>query len=281
MYLIADSGSTKCKWALCNNKGLVTYYSTIGLNPYFLKSNQILETLNKSDLYLIKNKIENIYFYGAGCSSEEMNLVIKDAFSAFFEKSEINIFHDLEAACYAVYKGKPTIAAILGTGSNSCFFDGKKIHEHAPSLGYILGDEASGNYFGKKIISLYTNKQLSDDLKIKYEEKYETDVSTINLNIYSKSRPNKYLASFFPFIIENQQHSQIQHIINTSLQTFFDLHINCFNQYNDAKINFIGSVAFLLKNEISIIALKNNWKIEQIIKDPLEKLIEYHKEKNN
>ena len=277
MILIADSGSTKCSWAICDEKGkIIDRCNTIGFNPYFITSLKVLKHLQESDLNEIKDNISEVFFYGAGCSSKKMNLIIEKPFSEFFKNAKINIHHDLDAACYSMYEGEPAITGILGTGSNSCFFDGKKIYENAPSLGFMLGDEASGNNFGKKLISLYYNNVLEEDLKQKYEQDFEIDVAQINSNVYNNSRANVYLAKFFPFVSDNKDHPQMQLMISSTLDEFFRLHICCFEQHKEVKINFIGSVAFFLKEEIKKVAQTHNCTIGQIIKNPIDKLIEYH-----
>ena len=277
MILIADSGSTKCSWAICDEKGkIIDRSNTIGFNPYFITSLKVLKHLQESDLNEIKDNISEVFFYGAGCSSKKMNLIIEKPFSEFFKNAKINIHHDLDAACYSMYEGEPAITGILGTGSNSCFFDGKKIYENAPSLGFMLGDEASGNNFGKKLISLYYNNVLEEDLKQKYEQDFETDVAQINSNVYNNSRANVYLAKFFPFVSDNKDHPQMQLMITSTLNEFFKLHICCFEKHKEVKINFIGSVAFFLKDEIKKVAQMHNCTIGQIVKNPIDKLIEYH-----
>jgi len=276
MILIADSGSTKCSWAICVNGQIIDRCSTIGFNPYFISSKQVTTNLQKSDLDDIRDQISKVYFYGAGCSSSKMNKIIETPFCDFFKNAEINIHHDLDAACYSMYNGEPAITGILGTGSNSCLFDGTTIYESAPSLGFMLGDEASGNYFGKKLLNLYFNNILSKDLKKKYEDNYESDIANINSNVYNNSRANVYLAKFFPFVSENKNHEQMQELIKTSLDEFFRLHICCFPNHKEVKINFIGSVAFFLQEEIKEVALSYNCKIGEIVKNPIDKLIEYH-----
>ena len=277
MILIADSGSTKCSWAICDKNGIVIdRCSTIGFNPYFISPSSILNKLESSNLNEIKSSVTKVHFYGAGCSSDKMNKIIEEPFSKFFTNSEINIMHDLDAACYSMYDGTPSITGILGTGSNSCLFDGKKIHESAPSLGYTLGDEASGNYIGRKLINLYFNNKLSVDLKFKYEQEYETDIAKVNSNVYSGSRANVYLAKFFPFVSDNKKDPQMQKLILDCLDEFFDLHISCFDNYKDYKINFIGSVAYFLQDELEKTANKYNSQIGMVIKNPIDKLIEFH-----
>ena len=277
MIVIADSGSTKCSWAISDSSGqIIDRCSTIGFNPYFITSAKVYKHLKDSGLEEIKDNITEVYFYGAGCSSKKMNAIIEKPFAEFFSNAKINIHHDLDAACYSMYDGEPAITGILGTGSNSCFFDGKKIYENAPSLGFMLGDEASGNNFGKKLISLYYNNVLEEDLKQKYEQDFETDVAQINSNVYNNSRANVYLAKFFPFVSDNKDHPQMQLMITSTLSEFFKLHICCFEQHKEVKINFIGSVAFFLKDEIKKVAQIYNCTIGQIVKNPIDKLIEYH-----
>ena len=277
MILIADSGSTKCNWALCDNTGnIIAKYHTIAFNPYFLNQKDILTHLKKSDLVKDKDTINKIIFYGAGCSSKEKNKIILAAFSLFFKNAEILIKHDIDAACYAVYSGKPNITCILGTGSNSCFFDGEKISENAPSLGFLVGDEASGNYFGNKAINLYFNKLLPTDLKTDFEKNFETDLTKIQKEIYNNARANVYLAKFFPFISNNKNHPLIKDLINKGLDDFFKIHVCCFKNYQEIEINFIGSVAYYLSDKINLIGEKYNCQIKNIIKDPIEKLVNYH-----
>jgi len=277
MILIADSGSTKCSWALCNEKGnIVLECNTIGFNPYFIDSSNILKHLKNSVLERHKNKIDTVFFYGAGCSSEDKNKIIIKALTTFFNNAEIIVRHDIDAACYATYNNKPNITCILGTGSNSCYFDGKHIVENAPSLGFLIGDEASGNYFGKKILQLYFNKALSNDLILKLEANYETNWSIIKEKIYDNNRANVYLSRYFPFFSENKDHPIIRDVIYKGLNEFFDFHVLCYKDYKNTEINFIGSVAYYLSKEIHAIAKQYDCEIGNIIQNPIKKLISFH-----
>ena len=277
MILIADSGSTKCDWALCNEAGeIITQTKTIGLNPYFIESKKIQEVIEDSELTLHKEKIKNVIFYGAGCSSKEKNKILEDELLKCFKNSEIKIRHDIKGACYASYNGVPNITCILGTGSNSCFFDGEKITSHAPSLGFLIDDIGSGNYFGKKIINLYFNNRFPKDLSRKLEEKYETDWTIVKENIYNNDRPNVYLAEYFPFIIENRNHPLIKNLINNSLDKFVQTHIMSYKNYKNLVINFVGSVSFFLSDEIKEIIKLHNCKMGGIIKNPIKNLVNFH-----
>ena len=262
MILIADSGSTKCAWALCNNQGeIVNEYRTIGFNPFFIDQENILNHLEKSELKLIKEKVTNLIFYGAGCSSQEKNNIIKESLNTFFKKSNIIIQHDIHAACYATYNNQPNITCILGTGSNSCYYDGKEIKENTLSLGFLLGDECSGNYFGKKILKLYLNHKLPEELGNKFKLEYENDWDVIKKNIYNNNRANVYLSKYFPFISSNKNHPLIQEIIYDGLNEFFTLHICCYQEYKNVEINFVGSVAYYLSEEIKDVIRKKKLQI--------------------
>jgi len=281
MILIADSGSTKCSWALCDEQGnIVLKCNTIGFNPYFIDKKRVLQYLKDSDLEEIKYKVETVNFYGAGCSSENKNNIMKESLAAFFKSAEIFVKHDIDGACYAMYNGNPNITCILGTGSNSCYFDGERINEHSPSLGFLIGDEGSGNYFGKKILNLYFNKVLPNDLRQKFESNYEADWSIIKENIYEatgvNSRANVYLSKYFPFVSENKNHPIMKDIIDKALNEFFDLHICCFENYKEVEINFIGSVSYYLSDEIHVIAKKHGCKIGGIIQNPIKRLVNFH-----
>ena len=280
MILIADSGSTKCSWALCDTEGnLIKEILTIGFNPYFIDQISIKRNLEKSLLNQYKEKITNVFFYGAGCSSKEKSKIIETPFIKFFKNAEVTISHDLDAACFAMFSGSPSITCILGTGSNSCFYDGETIFENAPSLGYIIGDEASGNYFGKKILSMYFNNILPSELKDQLEEGFETDISVINKNVYNSNRANVFLSKYFPFITKTKNHPLIQQLIQETLDDFINLHVKCFKNSNDFEINFIGSVAFFLSEEINDALKRNNLRAGKILKNPIKRLMEFHVKK--
>ena len=282
MILIADSGSTKCSWAICDQNGNQLDESrTIGFNPYFISQERILEELEKSSLSSIKNNVTHVFFYGAGCSSSQKNQIIQEPFDIFFSNAKVVIGHDLDAACYAMYNGETNITCILGTGSNSCLYDGEKIYENARSLGFKAGDEASGNYFGKKIISLYFNKLLPKDLIEIFEKNYEHDIHVVNQKIYKNSRANVFLAEYFPFIIQTKQNTTIKKIIDETLDEFINIHVKCFENYTNLPINFIGSVSYFLSKEIEEAAKRHNLKIGKIVQNPIKALINFHSKKIN
>ena len=277
MILIADSGSTKCAWAICTTDGkILSIHKTSGFNPKYSSFDIITSELNNSKLNSIKTEIKEVYFYGAGCSSESKNVIIKEPLQSFFSNAEIIIRHDLEAALKATYKGSPIISCILGTGSNSCIFDGDNIIENAPSLGYIAGDEASGNFFGKQLINLYVNNALPKNIVDKFEIWTTERKDEIIEKIYSVQRPNAYLATFFPFMYENKDEEIFDSIFRKGIQHFFDLHIKCFDNYKKYPLTFVGSVAYFLSDYINNIAKKEGMQVQDIIQSPIENLVKEH-----
>ena len=277
MILIADSGSTKCAWAICTTDGnILSVHKTSGFNPKYSSFDSITSELNSSKLNSIKTEIKEVYFYGAGCSSESRNVIIKDPLQSFFSNAEIIIRHDLEAALKATYKESPIISCILGTGSNSCIFDGVNIIENAPSLGYIAGDEASGNFFGKQLINLYVNNALPRNIVEKFENWTTERKDEIIENIYSVQRPNLYLATFFRFMYENKEEQIFDSIFRKGIQHFFDLHIKCFDNYKKYPLTFVGSVAYFLSDYINKIAKKEGMQVQEIVQSPIENLVKEH-----
>ena len=277
MILIADSGSTKCAWAICTTDGkILSIHKTSGFNPKYSSFDSITSELNSSKLDSIKTEIKEVYFYGAGCSSESRNVIIKEPLQAFFSNAEIIIRHDLEAALKATYKESPIISCILGTGSNSCIFDGDNIIENAPSLGYIAGDEASGNFFGKQLINLYVNNALPRNIVEKFENWTPERKDEIIENIYSVQRPNLYLATFFRFMYENKEEQIFDSIFRKGIQHFFDLHIKCFDNYKKYPLTFVGSVAYFLSDYINKIAKKEGMQVQEIVQSPIKNLVKEH-----
>jgi len=277
MIIIADSGSTKCSWALCNSDGNIqSMHQTVGFNPKFNTFESMIKEMTGSSLSGIKESVTEVYFYGAGCSVESRNIIIKEPLQSFFSNAEITIRHDLEAALKATYRGTPIISCILGTGSNSCIFDGDNIIENAPSLGYIAGDEASGNFFGKKLVNLYVNNVLPNNIIEKFENWTTERKDDIIENIYSVQRPNLYLSTFFRFMYENREDEIFNSIFRKGIQHFFDLHIKCFENYMDYPLTFVGSVAFYLTDYINEVATKEGMQVQEILQSPIENLVKEH-----
>ena len=280
MILIVDSGSTKTDWISVDNDGKILFSTqTLGLNPQVLSSAILKERIiNNFDLYQNREEVTHLYFYGAGCGVESPQLRIRKVFNEIFNKADISIKEDTYAAVYAASKpGEKSIVCILGTGSNCTYFDGKNIEQRVDSLGYVLMDEASGNFFGKQLIRSYYFNEMPNDLAKEFEKEYDLSPDTIKENIYRRENPNTYLASFSRFLIKHKDNSPFQEIIKNGLKRFIDHQILQFENAHQIPIHFIGSIAFFLEKEIKDALKNDNLKMGRIVQRPIDELVTYHK----
>jgi len=280
MILVVDSGSTKTDWIAVDNAGKVLFSTqTLGLNPQVLSSEILKERIvNNFDLYQNKDYVTNLYFYGAGCGVESPQLRIRKVFEDVFTNCAIIIKEDTYAAVYATSKpNEKSIVCILGTGSNCTYFDGKEIDQRVNSLGYVLMDEASGNFFGKQLIRSYYFNTMPKELALEFEKDYDLSPDTIKENLYRKENPNAYLATFSRFLIKNKENSLFQEIINDGLDRFINHQILQFDNATEVPIHFIGSISFFLEDEIKSALSKNGLLMGRIVKRPIEELVKFHK----
>lgn len=280
MILIADGGSTKADWILLDNSGeLVLKTRTEGLNPAVFDPELLKKRVQKNqDLRNYKNKITNVYFYGAGCGTVKPTLLLKSIFESFFINAIVDVKEDTYAAAYAVTT-EPGIVCILGTGSNSCYFDGEKVDVRIPSLGYVLMDEASGNYFGKKLIRDYYYQKMPKDVAAKFEEQFNLDADTIKRNIYKEDNPNTYLAHFAEFIFRNERNCYFNKVLHKGIKDFFKNRILPFEESKSVPVHFVGSIAYFAADIITDVARYHMVKLGKIVRRPIDGLIEYHREK--
>ena len=280
MILIVDSGSTKTDWISVDNDGKILFSTqTLGLNPQVLSSAILKERIiNNFDLYQNREQVTHLYFYGAGCGVESPQLRIRKVFNEIFKKADISIKEDTYAAVYAASKpGEKSIVCILGTGSNCTYFDGKNIEQRVDSLGYVLMDEASGNFFGKQLIRSYYFNEMPNSLAKEFEKEYDLSPDTIKENIYRRENPNTYLASFSRFLIKHKDNSPFQEIIKNGLKRFINHQILQFENAHKIPIHFIGSIAFFLEKEIKDALKNDNLKMGRIVQRPIDELVTYHK----
>jgi glucosamine kinase len=274
--LIADSGATKCEWLLLNN-GKKKQVFTSGISPYFLNGQQIVELLQKDLLPKFKNiQPEEVHFYGTGLSNPNNVKIIQTALQQLFPQAKVTVNTDMLAAARALCGNEKGIACILGTGSNSCYYNGKKIVKNSPGLGYVLGDEGSGAYLGKKVIQYYLYNTFDEDLKALFDAKFTTNPVEILDNVYKKPLPNRYLASFAIFLAENRGHYMIENIIEDSLNDFFFCHLNKFRESWLYPINFIGSVAFGFKDVLRDLCSSYEFELGRVLKNPMSGLAQFH-----
>lgn len=278
MILIADSGSTKTDWRLIDsNQNQIYSIETIGFNPYFIGENEILDELSKSALNKNKAEVKQVFFYGAGCSSSEKSNSIQTTLQLFFNNAQIEVEHDLLAAARAVSGNKPGLVAILGTGANTCLYDGKNITNNIPALGYLLGDEGSGAHLGMNFIKKYLHHEFSD----KINEEFLLTYPTLNLNVildtvYKKPLPNRFFAQFSHFVFKHSDNEKIKELISLCMNEFFEKYICKYPNYRNYKLNLVGSVAFCYQNFIREVALNHQVEIDKIIKQPIDALVKFH-----
>ena len=280
MILVVDSGSTKTDWiALDENGEEIFSTQTLGLNPQML-SNEILNERikNNFDIYKNRKSVEKLFFYGAGCGVESTQERILKVFNSIFINSEFDIKEDTYAAVYsAVDIGTPSIVNIIGTGSNCSYYDGEKVIQKVQSLGYVLMDYASGNYYGKYLIRAYYFNKMPEDLREEFSKNYDLSPNTIKNKLYREENPNTYLAGFAKFLIENKSNEYFKEIIFKGLERFIDYQILQYDDFSKVDIHFVGSIAYYLRDEITKIGKKYNLKTGKFIQRPIIGLVDYHK----
>jgi glucosamine kinase len=281
MILIADSGSTKSDWALVNN-GERTFTETMGLNPFFHNSEFISKKLlDNPVLTEHKEAVTSIFYYGAGCSSEEKISIVDNALRIVFPNANsVAVRHDIDAAAYATCGNSPGIVCILGTGSNSCVYDGQNVVANFPALGYILGDEGSGSYFGKRLLSNYFYGTLPKEIERSIDDIGMSKDKLMN-TVYNQPHANVFLASLMKSISQHNNHPYISDMVHEGFSSFAEIHIKCFENYRDYEVHFIGSLAHFYREILEGVSEKVGFKLGSILRQPIQKLVDYHKLASN
>lgn len=279
MIAIVDGGSTKCDWVILENSGKVSQKTeTIGFNPNIINADFIPQEIDKNQhLYFIKNSLQKIYFYGSGCGTPENAALVETQLQKAFPYADITVKEDMTAAAYAAYNGKPAIVCILGTGSNSCYFDGEKVRRDLPSLGFLIGDEGSGSALGKQLLRRFFMRKLPKDLHHDFVETYHLTIEDAIKNMYHNPRANAYLAEFNKFVVQRKKHPYFQNMVFDEMKNFFEYQVLPYEEAREAEINFIGSIAFVYEDILSAAAAELNLTVGKIVQKPIESLVEYHK----
>ena len=277
MVLIVDSGSTKSDWVLLRERDKRELFKTMGFNPYFHNETIIANAVKQNaDLFQFSEQIAQVFYYGAGCSSEELNAIVFKAMRRTFPNAEVHVNHDLLACAYATYTGVPAISCILGTGSNSCHFDGENLTEEVPALAYILGDEGSGSYFGKKLLAAYLYKNLPEVISNDMEKTFELDKDSILKNVYMLPHANVYLASFMRFIAKHKEDPFIDNMVFEGLKDFISVHVACYADHKEVPVHFIGSIGYFFEEQLRRAAEDMEVSLGTIIRKPIDGLVNYH-----
>jgi len=280
MILIADGGSTKADWIAINSEKKEKFrVRTLGLNPAVVPAEELNNRIvNMFQLMNVKEEVSEIYFYGAGCGTPKPTAILKKILEAIFVNAKIHVAEDMLAAVYAATGKEPAMVCILGTGSNSCYFDGEKMQMLVASLGYILMDEASGNYFGKKLVVDYFYNRMPKGIASEFEKEFNLDADHIKKNIYQEANPNMYLASFAKFMFDFKEDKYIKRLIKKGFQEFFKYRVLPYNINSETSIYFIGSIAHYFRDTLEKVAGKYNLKITDVIQRPIDNLLTYHKD---
>ncbi|MBW0178473.1 N-acetylglucosamine kinase [Sediminibacterium sp.] len=276
--LIADSGATKCEWCVLDNGKKAKTIITQGISPYFLTGPQITELLEKELIPKLKKfQVKEVFFYGTGLANPKNVTIVKSVLKKLFPTAKTEVQNDLLAAARALCGKNKGVACILGTGANSCFYNGKKMVKNSPGLGYVLGDEGSGAYLGKKVIQYYLYNTYDEELRASFEKKFQVTTMEILENVYKKPLANRYLASFAIFLAENRGHYMIENIIEDGLNDFFFTHLYKYRESWTHPIHFVGSIAFGFKDVLKDLCNTYELELGRVLKAPMQGLIEYHR----
>ena len=281
MFLIADSGSTKTEWALIEKGNVIQKILTKGFNPYYYEKDDFISDLKTSLQGKFPfDKIEKIFFYGAGCSSENNCALVKASLNNVFSNALITVEHDLFAAGLALLGNGNGIACILGTGSNSCLWQNKKIIDNIPSLGYMLGDEGSGTHIGKLLLKGILLGEADKKLIDTFYNSFNLDFNKSLDKVYKEPNPNLFYSSISPFANKHIDNSFCTFIVKQSFTKFIERYISKYNNYKSLPVSFVGSVAFHFQDILKIILQENNIILGRILRDPMEGLVEYYLRNN-
>jgi len=275
MFLIADSGSTKTNWCLVERDKCIDACFTGGMNPFQSGLEEMLHLL-ETEYTISRTGISKIWFYGAGCAFSDKIRIVEDALSRYFGVSEIYINSDLLAAARSLCRNEPGLACILGTGSNSCYYDGKEIVQNVSPLGYVLGDEGSGNALGRKLLSDILKNQLPAEIRNEFFDTYRVTTGEILDNVYRKPFPNRYLAQYAKFVAAHINHPEMQTLARNCFRDFFLRNVMQYESAQQLPVHFTGSIAFYFSDIIKEIAGEFGLTVGNISQEPMAGLVKYH-----
>lgn len=277
MIIIADSGATKTDWRILKNNVPIASFETIGLSPYFNRQEDFFSALNQIFPKQINPEmVKEIFFYGSGCGVHERGQDVARHLGVFFSNAKIHAFSDALGAARALFKRQPGIVVILGTGSNIAFYDGERLTNRTPSLGFILGDEGSGAYMGRLLLRAYLYRTLDADIAHRLEQQYNVELSHVLNMVYSAPRPSAYLASFVPFILDNIQNQQVYSMVKEAFVALYRYHFAVFDKLSELPIGVTGSVGCLFSQVLDSVGEVYGFKISQYLRYPIDELINYH-----
>ncbi|MBX7126496.1 MAG: N-acetylglucosamine kinase [Cyclobacteriaceae bacterium] len=277
MIIIADSGGSKIDWRLLSSNGRIAEAHSTGFNPYYQPVTDLHKSLKSVLLPLVDERVDRVFFYGAGVSSEKNQDVVKGAFLAYFPDAQVEIGWDLLAAARALCGREPGIACIMGTGSNSCLYDGEKIVEVVANLGWILADEGSGTYIGKKFIFDYLRKLMPESLATAFHEQYPWSREEILEKVYKEEKPSAFLASFTRFVGKHMDDSYCHDLVYNSFADFYEQTVMRYPNYQELSVHFTGSISFHFSSILRQVGIDKGINVKNIMEGPIAGLVEYHR----
>ncbi|GAA4336527.1 ATPase [Mucilaginibacter gynuensis] len=277
MILVADSGSSKTDWLLTLPQQEPKAFRTDGLNPYFLSEKEIVKILQAqaADMIAFNTEVTEIYFFGAGCSSPDRHEIVSNALSQLFPTAFVSVDSDLLGSAYATCGHEKGLCCVLGTGSNISFFDGEDIHEGEHGLGYVLGDEGSGTWFGKALITDFLYGKMPDTISKQFNEAYHINREKVIKNVYQAPKANSYLASFTKFLYNIRETPYAQQLLRKGFQEFIDTNVKPYPQHHKYKCNFVGSIAYVFADELSFMLNENGMRPGKILRQPITDLLAF------
>ncbi|MEX2596325.1 MAG: BadF/BadG/BcrA/BcrD ATPase family protein [Salibacteraceae bacterium] len=283
MICIADSGSTKTDWALIKKEDQSTNvdlsYSSRGLNPFYNTIEEISSVVVNVIPSEQRSAVSQLFFYGAGCSNNDKKKLVRQTLESVFINAEVTVNHDLLGAARAAAQHEKGIVSILGTGSNSCHYDGNVIIDNIPNLGFILGDEGSGSALGKALVRARCYRDMPKGLARQFDDRFNFDFDQMLNKVYSEPMPNRYMAAFAPFCSEFRNDTFIQSLLLNVFENFVKTHLIKYDSM-DLKHHFIGSIAYNFKEELFAVLKNNGLKSGRVIQKPVSSLVQYHKSSN-
>lgn len=276
MIIVADSGGSKIDWRLLRKDGTIAQAQSPGFNPYYQPIEHLKDILKDSLLPVANEPVTKIFFYGTGVSSEKNQRIIQEAFLTHFKDAKIEVGWDLLAAARALCGREPGIACILGTGSNSCLYNGEKIIGNVANLGWILADEGSGTSLGKKLIFDRFRKKMPAKLEEQFNARFPWSREEVLEKVYQQEKPGAFLASFAKFIFQHLKEPYCYQLVYDSFSEFYENNVMKYENYQNLKVHFTGSIAFYFSDVLRQVANDEGITVKNILEGPIAGLTLFH-----
>jgi len=281
MVIIADSGGSKIDWRLLKKDGTIGQASSSGFNPYYQPIDHLKKIISEALLPQVSEKVSKIFYYGTGVSSEKNVQSIQSVFAEHFPQAESEVGWDLLAAARALCGHEPGIACILGTGSNSCLYDGKKIIGNVANLGWILADEGSGTYMGMQLVFDYFRNEMPESLAKQFHARFPWSREEVLEKVYQQEKPGAFLASFAKFIFQHLKEPYCYELVYNSFSEFYENNVMKYENYKNLKVHFTGSISFYFSDILRQVANDKGITVKNILEGPIAGLTLFHKKDLN